>query len=80
VLWSLAGGGYAFYSPCGIGFEDSADFIAYAAEYGHLLGFCAGGVGGVIEAPMVAIDLAGEVGADLVGIPADGDDGLYVLG
>ena len=63
-----------------VGFEDAADFIADASEDGELLFVGAGGVGWVVEAPVVAVHLAGKRGADLVGIAADGDDGFDRLG
>lgn len=39
----------------------------------------AGGVGGVVEGPVVAIHLTGENGAGLVGVAADGDHGGDIL-
>jgi len=59
--------------------EDLADFVADAAEDGELLLLGAGGVGGIIERPVVTIYLAGEDGAGLIGVSADGDDGLHRL-
>lgn len=63
----------------GVGLEDHADFIADAAEG---LDFCfagADGFGWVLKAPVIAGDFAGKCGACLIGISADGDDGLDVL-
>jgi len=64
----------------GVGFEDAADFVTHAAEDGHLFFVGAFGVGGIVEAPVVAIHLTGEHGAHLICIAADSDDGLHVLG
>jgi hypothetical protein len=73
-----SGFGFVF-AAGGVGLEDALDFIAHAAEDLHLFLLGASGVGGVVEAPVVAIELAGEHGAGLVGIAADGDDGLNLL-
>jgi hypothetical protein len=64
----------------GVGFEGAADFVADLAEDGEDLVFGAFGFGGVVEGPVVAIHLAGEDGAGLVGVAADGDDGFDFLG
>jgi len=40
----------------------------------------AGGVGGVLERPVVTVELAGEDRAGLVGVAADGDHGFHLLG
>lgn len=45
---------------CGVGGENSADFIAHPAEDGELLSLGALGVGGVVEREVVAVHLAGE--------------------
>ena len=63
----------------GVGLKHLTDFIAHAAEDEKLLLFGAGGVGGVVKAPVVAVYLAGKHGAGLIGIAADGDDGFNVL-
>ena len=34
---------------------------------------------GIVKSPMMAVHLTGEKGASLIGVPADGDDGLDVL-
>ena len=47
-------------SSGGIGVEDAFDLVPDAAKNGHLLFLRAGGVGGVVEAPVVTIDLTGE--------------------
>ena len=57
--------------------KDVPNLIAHASEDGVLLVLGAGRVRGVVEAPMVAIHLAGEHRARLVGVAADGDDGLH---
>lgn len=73
-------GGFGFvFAAGGVGLEDAADFIAHPAEDLHLLLLASSGVGGIVEAPVVAVELAGKHGAGLVGIAADGDDGLDVL-
>lgn len=64
-------------SPRSIGTENFPDLVPHAAENGELLFLCAGGVGGVVEGPVVAVHLAGEHGAGLVGVAADGDDGFH---
>lgn len=60
----------------GVGLEDAAHFVADLAEGGEDLFFCAFGFGGIEEAPVVAVGLAGEHGAGLIGVAADGDDGF----
>jgi|JI10StandDraft_1071094.scaffolds.fasta_scaffold65153_3 hypothetical protein len=75
----LGGSSCTVHSAYGIGFEDALDLIAHAAEDGHYLLIGAGGMSGIIETPMVAVELTGEHGAGLIGIAADGDDGLDVL-
>jgi hypothetical protein len=62
----------------GVGAEDGGDLVADAAEDGELLLVGAFGVGGIVERPMVAIQLTGENRADLIGLAADGDDGLDI--
>jgi len=62
-----------------IGGEDFQNFITNAAEDGELFFFSAGGVGGIIERPMVAVHLSGEHRAGLVGVAADGDDGFHLV-
>lgn len=66
-------------SSGGVGGEDAADFVADAAEDSHLFFIGSGGMGGVVEAPVVAVALAWEQRAGLVGIPAHGDDGFHVV-
>lgn len=63
----------------GVGIKDSFDLIPHAAEDRHdfFLGACS--MGGIIEAPVVAVDLAGKHRAGLIGIATDGDHGLDVL-
>ena len=62
-----------------VGFEHAFDLIADAAEDLHLLVLGSGGVGGIVEAPVVAIELAGEHRTRLISITTDSDDGLDVL-
>ncbi len=59
--------------------EDFQNLITDAAEDGKLFFFSASGVGGIVKGPMVAVHLAGEHRAGLVGVAADGDDGLYLV-
>ena len=66
-------------TACGVGFEDAADFVADPLEDEELFGFGASGVCWVVEAPVVAVELAWEDGAGLVGVAADGDDGFDVV-
>jgi len=61
---------------CGIGFKDEPDLIAHAAELGQNFFFAPGGVGRIVKTPVKAVHLSGEHRADLIGIPADGDDGI----
>jgi hypothetical protein len=61
----------------GVGFEDAADFIANAAEGSEFFFVRAGGVGGIIETPMVPVDLPGKDGTGLIRIAANGDDGFH---
>ena len=65
--------------PCGVGFEDTADFVADTAEDSHLFLVAAFGMSRVVEAPVVTIDLPGEHGAHLIRIAADGDHRFHVL-
>jgi hypothetical protein len=64
---------------CGIDFEFFFDLVADSAEGGEDLLFGSCGFVGVVEAPEVALALAGEGGADLVDVATDGDDGVDVL-
>ena len=60
----------------GVGVEDDLDLIAHAAECVSNFFLRSCGVGGVVEAPVVAVQLPWEHRAGLVGIAADGDDGI----
>lgn len=60
----------------GVGFEDLANLIAHATEYGESLLGSAGRVRGIVETPMMPVHLAGKHRTHLVGIAAHGDDGL----
>lgn len=72
-------GGGAVEEASGVGAEDAGNFVADAAEFVADFLFGAGGVSWVVEGEVVAADLAWEHGAGLVGVAADGDDGLDVL-
>ena len=61
-----------------IGAEDGADFVSHPAEDIHDVFLTALGMGGVLEGPVVAIELTWESGAGLVGIATDCDDGLHL--
>ena len=63
----------------GVGFEDEFDLVAGCPEFVKNFFFGSCGVCGVIESPVVAVDLAGEHWAGLVSVAADGDDGVHVL-
>ena len=65
--------------PCGVSLENACDLVAHASEDGHLLFLRAGGVGGIVEAPVVAVHLAGEDRAGLIRISTDGDDGPHLV-
>jgi len=45
------------------------DFVADTAEEREFLVVCAGGVGGVIEAPVMTVELAGKDGAAWSALP-----------
>jgi hypothetical protein len=66
-------------SSRGIGLKHAADFIAHTTEHGELFFLAAGGVSGIIESPMVPVDLSGKHRANLVGISTHGDDGLHAI-
>lgn len=59
-----------------VGGEYGEDAVADFAENGENLFFDAGGVGGVSEGPVVAVDLSGKHGAGLIGITAHRDYSL----
>lgn len=59
--------------------EDKGDFVPHAAELLEDFFIGPGGVGGVVESPVIAVYLAGEHGAGLIGVAADGDDGIDLL-
>ena len=72
----------AFHSikpPRSIGTENFLDIVPHPPEDGELLFFGAGGVGWIVEGPVVAVHLAGEHRAGLVGVAADGDDGFHLV-
>ena len=66
------------FSPRCVSAKRSGDVVAYETEKGELLGLGALEFGGIGETPVMPIDLAGKTGAGLVGISANGDDGLHV--
>jgi hypothetical protein len=66
-------------SPGGISFKHAPYFIPDAAERLHLFLISAHGVRGIIKAPMMAVSLAGESWAGLVGIAANSDDRFHRL-
>ena len=66
-------------SSRGIGLEHAADFVAHAAEDDELLVVTADGVCGIVEAPVMPVQLPGEHRAGLVRVAADSDDGLHRL-
>jgi hypothetical protein len=63
----------------GVGFKDHSNFITHTAKDGELFFLSAGGIGWIIETPMIAVHLTGEHWASLVGVAADGDDGFNLL-
>ncbi len=63
-------------SSGGVGGEYGEDAVADVAENGENFFFGAGGVSGVCEGPVVAVDLSGKYGARLICIAAHRDDGL----
>jgi hypothetical protein len=60
----------------GVGGKHRINFIADAAEDRKLFFVVSFGVGGIVEGPMIAMGLAGEGGAGLIGVAANGDDGV----
>ena len=79
ICWRqwLGGGWFVRFAIAGgIGFKDEFDLVADSAE-GIEFGFAgANGVGGIFEAPVVALTLSGKAWAGLIGVAADGDDGV----
>ena len=65
--------------PRRISREDGFDLIADAAEDGELFLLGAGGMRGIVEGEMVAVDEPGIMRTGLVGVAADGDDGFDAL-
>ena len=63
----------------GVGGEDGQDTVTHISEYREDFLLGARGMGGIGERPVVAVDLAGENGARLVCISANGDDGFNRL-
>ena len=68
-------GACAFAQPGGVCFKHLAYLVPDAAELLQHLLLTAYGVGGIIEAPVMAIQLPGKDGAHLVGVATDSDDG-----
>ena len=58
-------------------FEDAADFVANTAEKRESFLDGAQGFCGIIESPVIPVELTGKNGARLVGIAADGNDSIY---
>jgi hypothetical protein len=79
-VWArwISGEGGLIEATEGISGKNRLNFIADTAEDRKLFFVCSLGVGGVVEGPMVTIYLAGEGGAGLIGVAADGDDGFDV--
>jgi hypothetical protein len=67
------------HSPGRISFKHSSDLIPHASEQLHLFLVTAYGVRGIVKAPMMAISLARESGAGLIGVAANGDDCFHRL-
>lgn len=63
----------------GVGGEDGEDAVAHVSEYVEDFLLRSGCVCGVGEGPVVAVYLAGENGAGLISISANGDDGFNGL-
>lgn len=66
-------------ASCGVSVENTPDLIAYSAKDGELLFLAAGSMCRAIKAPVVAAHLAGEHGACLISIAADGDHCIGLL-
>src|SRR5215207_675756 len=54
-----------------VSFEDASDLVAHPPEDREFLLVGAGGVGGIVKAPVIAVHLPGKHRARLVGIAAD---------
>ena len=63
----------------GVSLEHETDFITHPAENFHLLGFVSGGVGRIVEAPMMAIYLSRKHWTYLIRLAAHGDNGVNGL-
>lgn len=64
---------------CSVGLKDEFDLVAYATEISENFLFGALSVRGIIEAPVMAIHLAGIHRANLVSVAAHGDHGRDLL-
>jgi len=69
---------YGLSKPCSVGGENELDLISHAAKCLFDFFFRSRRVGGVVEAPVVAVHLPREHRAGLIGFAADGDDGIDV--
>lgn len=67
-------GACAFVQPRGVCFKHLTHLVADAAEFLQHLLLTALGMSGIIEAPVVTIQLPGKDGAYLVSVAADSDD------
>ena len=63
----------------GVSLEHETDFITHPAENFHLFGFVSGGVGRIVEAPMMAIHLSRKHWTYLIRLAAHSDDGVNGL-
>ena len=72
----LGGGWFVRFAVAGgIGFKDEFDLVADSAE-GIEFGFAGANGVGIFETPVVALTLSGKAWAGLIGVAADGDDGV----
>ena len=66
-------------SACGIGFENALYFVTNTSKDRELIIVRALRLCRIVKPPMVTIHLTWEHGTCLIGVSADGDDGLDLL-
>ena len=66
-------------TTCRVGFKNLPEFIPYTPKNSKLLLITSDGIGRILKAPMMAVDLAGKYRASLISITANGNDGFHLL-
>ena len=66
-------------TACGVCLKNSFEFISYTPENSQLFLVGPAGVGRIIKAPVVSINLTGEHWTGLICISADSDDGFHLV-